>query len=173
MRNNSQWRTRSTLSPYLKTEIVILLKVVSEKLQQVPWNIKHETGNQQNCLLAAVGVREPVHVHDCNVLLIKRSKTFFATGTIFKTYDNNEAAMSFGEYGFNCHALHRNFVFVILDPNPICGWYFSGLSRSILEAGFGLDCVNAQFEGLDLRLSENWVGPAGVKWAASRNQVCM
>jgi hypothetical protein len=29
----------------------------------------------------------------------------------------------------------------------------------------------AQFQGLDLRLSENWPGPAGFKWAATRNQV--
>ena len=47
----------------------------------------------------------------------------------------------------------------------------SGLSRSILEAGYGLDCLVAQLQGLDLRDPANWFGPSGLEWAATINQV--
>jgi hypothetical protein len=49
----------------------------------------------------------------------------------------------------------------------------AGLAISILEAGYGVDSLMARFDGLDLRLSENWQGHAGLKWAATCNQVCL
>ena len=66
-------------------------------------------------------------------------------------------------------------LFIVLrsDHSPNRLLWRAGLSRSILEAGYGVDCLMAQFQGLDLRISENWPGPTGLKWAATHNQVCV
>jgi hypothetical protein len=107
--------------------------------------------------------------------------TFFAAGTTYKNYGDIENALSFGEYGtlyllIDCYPVFQ-VTLPCAQPSSftylwLISWFFAALSRSVLEAGYGLDCLMAQFQGLDLRLSENWPGPAGVQWAATRNQVC-
>uniref|UniRef100_A0A7S0QX65 Uncharacterized protein n=1 Tax=Cryptomonas curvata TaxID=233186 RepID=A0A7S0QX65_9CRYP len=66
------------------------------------------------------------------------------TGTIFQKFNDKRDAVNLGEYG---------------------------LSRSILEAGYGVDCLVAQLQGLDWREPGNWPGPAGLEWAATINQM--
>ncbi len=101
----------------------------------------------------------------------------YPVGTIFKRFEDKEAALRFGEYGENHDGVHIVsialifFVLAQLFSFIINNFWIAGLSISILEAGYGMDCLMAQYQGLDLRLSENWQGPAGLRRAATRNQV--
>ncbi len=98
--------------------------------------------------------------------MLSRHNTFIAAGTIFEHFEDKGAALTFGEYGI-LPSLCSKGLRCSLNPYGWC----AGISSSILEAGYGLDCLMAQFQGIDLRLPENWPGPAGFKWAATSSQV--
>ena len=103
--------------------------------------------------------------------------TLYSAGVIFnKSLVNaKEAGLIFGDFSVRVCLLvifcNHNTDMLPSDPLSNLSFY-TALSSTLLEVGYGLDCLMAQFQGLDLRFSENWPGSAGLKWAATWNQVC-
>jgi hypothetical protein len=99
--------------------------------------------------------------------------TWFTSGVFLQHFlvEAEEADSIFGKY--YVHSSIHSFTRLCLAQIVPMISLNTVLSSTILEAGYGLDCLMAQFQGLDLRLSENWPGPAGVLWATTRNQVYM